>query len=229
MKRTGRAEVVALRVVSRRALLGAGLQVAGVAVAAVALGETAGCDDAGACGDFPELTEGPYYVADPAARADITEGLEGTPMTMVLTIQDASCQPLAGAVVDVWHAAPDGTYSGVEGDTGSTYLRGTQVTGDDGVATFTTVVPGWYRGRTTHVHFKVLVDGSEVLTSQAFFPEDALSAVYATGVYAARGDKDTTNAGDGIFQEADDDAVVFAMEGDADAGFTASLTVDVTP
>lgn len=187
MSRTGKGSVVALRVVSRRTLLGAGLQVAGVAVAAAALGEATGCDDAGACGEFPELTEGPYYVEGPADRADITEGLEGTPMTMRFTVQDASCQPLAGAVVDVWHAAPDGTYSGVEGEAGTTYLRGTQVTDDEGVATFTTVVPGWYRGRTTHVHFKILVDGSEVLTSQGFFPEAVLSDVYATGVSRAGG------------------------------------------
>lgn len=207
---------------SRRTLL----QSMGAAAVAAPMAQTVGCKGAGACADYPAMTPGPYYVADPTERADITEGLEGAPMTMRFAVQDSSCQPIGGAVVDVWHAAPDGTYSGVEDAAGETYLRGVQSTDADGVATFETVVPGWYPGRTTHVHFKVLVDGAEVLTSQAFFDEGVLSSIYATGTYASRGGKDTANDDDDIFGEADTEAALFTMERSGEA-WTGAITVNL--
>jgi protocatechuate 3,4-dioxygenase beta subunit len=207
---------------SRRTLL----QSMGAAAVAAPVAHTIGCEETGACADYPALTPGPYYVEWPAERADITEGLEGAAMRMRFTVLDTGCQPIEGAVVDVWHAAPDGTYSGVEDATGETYLRGVQSTGADGVATFETVVPGWYPGRTTHVHFKVFVDGAEVLTSQAFFDEAVLSSIYATGAYAARGDKDTANDDDDLFDEAGTSAALFAMEQGAEV-WTGAITVNV--
>jgi protocatechuate 3,4-dioxygenase beta subunit len=208
---------------SRRALI----QALGAAAVATPLTSSTGCEEAGACSELEELTEGPYYLPGPEDRADITEGLEGAPMTMRIQVLDTACQPLAGAVVDVWHAAPDGSYSGVGEAEGEMYLRGVQTTDQDGIATFQTVVPGWYQGRTTHVHFKVSVDNSEVLTSQAFFPEDLLSEIYASGAYASRGDKDTANDDDDIFAEADDDRAVFAMETGEGGAYTGTLAVHV--
>lgn len=213
-----------MMVMTRRTLLSA----IGAATTTVPLAGSVGCEDAGACAEFPEMTEGPYYVEGPADRADITEGLEGAPFTMRFEVLDTDCQPIEGAVVDVWHAAVDGTYSGVEDAQGQTYLRGTQPTDADGVATFQSVVPGWYPGRTTHVHFKVLVDGEEVITSQGFFPEDTLTKIYATGAYAARGDKDTSNDDDGIFDGADSEGAIFAMEDAGGGAWSGSLTVNVS-
>jgi protocatechuate 3,4-dioxygenase beta subunit len=220
-----RARAAVMVAMSRRALISALGATAAPVAAALATGT--GCGASGACSRFPPLTEGPYYLANPAERADITEGLEGAPFTMRIVVQGTDCAPIPGATVDVWHAAPDGTYSGVEDAEGETYLRGVQTTDGDGVATFRSVVPGWYPGRTTHVHFKVLLDGAEVLTSQAFFEEAALSAIYATGAYAARGDKDTANDDDGLFDDVDAEAATFAMEEGSDGSWTGSLTVDV--
>lgn len=203
------------------------LSAIGGALATTPFAGTVGCEE-GACSEFPELTEGPYYVDGPSERADITEGLDGAPFTMRFTVLDTNCQPIEGAVVDVWHAAPDGTYSGVEDAEGEMYLRGVQPTDAEGVATFQSVVAGWYRGRTTHVHFKVFVDDSEVITSQAFFPEDTLSSIYATGAYASRGDKDTANDDDEIFNEADSESTIFEMEDAGGGAWSGALTVNVS-
>lgn len=84
-----------------------------------------------------------------------------------------------------------------------TYLRGAQVTDTKGVATFTTVFPGWYMGRTTHIHLKVHVDKKTVLTTQLFFDEQLLDKIYATSPYDehAGRDRNVTNATDGIFDK----------------------------
>lgn len=36
-----------------------------------------------------------------------------------------------------------------------TWLRGVQQTDEDGMVEFDTIVPGWYSGRTAHIHVKV--------------------------------------------------------------------------
>ncbi len=99
----------------------------------------------------------------------------------------------------------DGSYS--KGDREATptddgtYLRGAQVADSAGIVQFTTIYPGWYRGRTTHIHLKVHVDKETILTTQLFF-EDALNdAVYATAPYDDHTGRDTTNDADSIFDE----------------------------
>ena len=102
----------------------------------------------------PEQTEGPYYVDDQKVRRDITEGKAGVPLDLLLTVVDAStCRPLRGAAVDVWHCDAAGVYSGVQGNTRS-FLRGIQRTNAKGLALFETIYPGWYPGRTVHVHVR---------------------------------------------------------------------------
>ncbi len=109
-------------------------------------------------------------------------------MLLRLQVVTADCAPIAGARVDVWHCDAAGVYSGVQGDTG-TFLRGSQDTGGDGVATFRTVFPGWYPGRVVHVHYKVFLPGGrEVLTSQVFFDDAFAGEVHADHpAYEARG------------------------------------------
>ena len=72
------------------------------------------------------------------------------------------------AAVEIWHADAAGVYSGVSGNRGN-FLRGVQRTNASGVARFDTIFPGWYRGRTPHIHMKVFVSGDEVHTGQVFF------------------------------------------------------------
>src|SRR5947209_19501200 len=119
----------------------------------------------------PEQTEGPYYVANEHVRRNITEGRPGTPLALRTTVVNASnCKPIKGAAVDVWHADASGTYSGVLGNTG-TFMRGIQKTNAKGLALFQTVYPGWYQGRTVHIHVKVHIGGNVVHTGQLYFPD----------------------------------------------------------
>ena len=110
-----------------------------------------------------------------------------------------------GAVVDVWHCDAEGTYSDIarSGTSGEDFLRGYQVTDANGNATFTTIYPGWYQGRTVHIHFKIRTDpaassGLE-FTSQLFFDEGVTAEVFTQTPYSGRGTQDTTNSNDGIF------------------------------
>lgn len=149
----------------------------------------------------PELTEGPYYIAGEKLRRDIREGHPGTLLSLHLTVLNAAtCKPIKGAVVDIWHADAAGNYSGFGSDTSSrTFLRGIQKTDTNGLAVFTTIYPGWYPGRAVHIHVKVHVGGSVVHTGQLFFTDALTQQVYKAAPYAARGNPSTPNAQDSIF------------------------------
>jgi protocatechuate 3,4-dioxygenase beta subunit len=149
----------------------------------------------------PELTEGPYYVVGEKVRRDIREGHPGTLLTLRLTVLNvATCKPIKGAAVDIWHADAAGNYSGFGSDTSSkTFLRGIQKTDKDGLALFTTIYPGWYPGRAVHIHVKVHVGGNVVHTGQLFFPDALTREVYKAAAYAARGNPSTTDAQDSIY------------------------------
>jgi protocatechuate 3,4-dioxygenase beta subunit len=203
---------------TRRAALGS---LAALAASVPMSAQTACSTDA--CGAYPELTEGPFYVQAPPERADITTGVEGTKLVLRITVVDASCTPIEGATVDIWHATPDGEYSSASDGA----MRGAQPTDADGTATLTTVYPGWYEGRTTHVHVKILVDGDETLTTQLFFADDVSDSVYASGVYASRGAKSTSNADDGVLADADTEPTLVEVTDDGAGGLVGAITIDV--
>ena len=194
----------------------------------------AGLIAANVCMLSKEVTEGPFYVDPKLIRADITEGVAGTPLALRLQVVDADCSPIAGARVDVWHCDATGAYSGVQNlgggadTTGQTFLRGTQMTDAAGIAAFQTIYPGWYRGRTVHIHYKVILEGNAVLTSQIFFDDSLSDGVYASGAaYSARGSQDVATADDSIAQQAGEGAV---CEISSQGGMmTASLVVGVNP
>ncbi|WP_446212712.1 hypothetical protein [Micromonospora sp. IBSANI012] len=81
------------------------------------------------------------------------------------------------------------------------YLRGAQVTNADGIVEFTTVWPGWYRGRTVHIHAMVHVGDQRVLTTQLMFDEALNSRVFAAQPYAAHTGRDTFNDNDSIYRD----------------------------
>ena len=148
----------------------------------------------------PEQTEGPYYVAGERVRRNITEGRPGTPLALQLAVVNVStCKPIKGAAVDIWHCDASGIYSGVSGSTG-TFMRGIQRTNANGIATFRTVYPGWYMGRTVHIHVKVHVRGNVVHTGQLYFPDTLTDAVYRRAPYSSRPSRDTRNANDSVFR-----------------------------
>jgi protocatechuate 3,4-dioxygenase beta subunit len=164
----------------------------------------------------PELTEGPYFVDEMLKRSDITTDPRtgaasvGVPLSvsfMVSNVAGSSCTPLVGALVDVWHCDATGIYSDVDDPSFSTkgkkFLRGYQLTDANGVAKFATIYPGWYQGRTVHIHFKIRTspqaDSAHEFTSQLFF-DDALSdAVFVKEPYSAKGQRSTRNPNDSIF------------------------------
>ena len=163
----------------------------------------------------PEQTEGPFYIPREKVRKNIVEHRPGTPLTLRLTVVDAAtCRPLKGAAVDIWHCDAKGIYSGfVSASTGGapggnagptdkqTFLRGIQRTDARGYCEFQTIYPGWYRGRTTHIHVKVHVGGTVVHTGQLYFPDRLTDRVYQTGPYKARAAaRDTRNSDDAIYR-----------------------------
>src|SRR5882724_5939178 len=160
----------------------------------------------------PPLTEGPYFIEEKLLRSDVRTDpasgtvQQGTLLTLSLNVQNqitGDCVPLSGAYVDIWHASWDGHYSDEpqEGTSGQKYLRGYQVTDDSGNVQFTTVYPGWYPGRTVHIHLRVRTySGSTVLgdfESQAFFDDSTTDAAFAQSPYSTRGARDTRNTNDG--------------------------------
>jgi protocatechuate 3,4-dioxygenase beta subunit len=192
---------------------------------------------ANVCVLTPEVTEGPYYTDPKLVRADVTEGRPGVPTELQLQVVDAMCRPLSNARIDIWHCDATGLYSNYsgQGDTGTTstvgatFMRGTLMTGGDGVATFKTVYPSWYRGRTTHIHFKVFLNTANVLTGQIFFP-DALSEYLYRNVapYTSRASKrDTANNGDDIASQAT--AASFAYVKERKDSYLAAMVIGVNP
>jgi len=111
-----------------------------------------------------QQTEGPYWVEENLNRSDIRTDpatgavRPGVLLTLTINVQEVNtCAPLAGARVDLWHCDAGGTYSdeSVQNSSGKKYLRGYQVTDDSGNVQFTTIYPGWYGGRTVHIHVRV--------------------------------------------------------------------------
>ena len=149
----------------------------------------------------PELTEGPYYIAGEKLRRNITDGHSGTPLILRLAVVDGStCKPIRGAAVDIWHADAAGNYSGFGAGSGNrTFMRGIQRTDANGIATFRTVYPGWYQGRTVHIHVKVHVRGNVVHTGQLFFADALTDRVYRNTPYSKRPRRTTRNTSDSIF------------------------------
>ena len=135
-------------------------------------------------------------------RDALALGAAGLGVFWTMAVEDArSCERLKGADVEIWHADADGEYSGVGTSAPSSrWLRGHQRTNAKWVARFETMYPGWYPGRTPHIHLKVHVSGDAVHTGQLFFKDSVSRAVYRTRHYSSRGRPDTSNAGDGIYE-----------------------------
>ena len=125
-----------------------------------------------------ELTEGPYYKANPPQNATLrTASVAGTPLTLTGYVVSQSCQPIANAKLDFWQADGNGNY-----DNSGYTLRGWQLTDANGAYRLDTVIPGLYPGRTEHIHFKVTVNG-QTYTSQLFFPgvsQNASDSIYSS-------------------------------------------------
>lgn len=161
------------------------------------------------CALIASTTQGPCTTAEDLVREDVSEGWTGIPVRLALKFVDASCTPLAGAAVKIWHTNIVGSYSGQTPNNGfclldqdyasQNFFRGVQTTADDGTVFFGTCFPGWYGGRAVHIHFQVSRGSTTYRISQLFFPEDVTTDIFASHEeYAEYGQPDTTFANDNI-------------------------------
>lgn len=191
-------------------------------------------DSSARCTVATELTEGPYYFDVDAIRSDIREDRQGTLLRLGIRVRDAgTCKPIENAVVDIWHCDALGIYSGFESASNGagggssrsdeeTYLRGAQATNADGIVEFKTVYPGWYRGRTTHIHAKVHLDKRTLLTSQLFTNREFDEQVYAAKPYSTDPGRDAFNDSDSFYAEGSE--LTLSQDGDGVLGL---MTFDV--
>jgi protocatechuate 3,4-dioxygenase beta subunit len=163
----------------------------------------------------PEQTEGPYFVDERLNRSDIRSDpadgsfKPGMPLHLTFRLSRIGnvCAPLAGATVDIWQCDALGVYSDVTdphfSTVGKKFLRGYQVSDASGTAQFLTIYPGWYQGRTVHIHFKIRTSAAGTthqFTSQLYFDDALTDQVHAQAPYASKGQRTVRNDGDGIFQ-----------------------------
>ncbi|HVM90257.1 MAG TPA: hypothetical protein VMT76_18855 [Puia sp.] len=203
----------------------------------------------GSCTVTNSETDGPYPLytsrGSSLVRTDITESTQtGIPLSITLTILNThnSCAAFSGVVVDIWHCNKDGYYSGYANQsgylgtkdyTGETWLRGRQTTDSNGQVKFTSIYPGWYVGRMTHIHVQVYIaanssnEGSSnsILTTQIAFPDDITQAVYKTSLYSAHGENTLTFATDNVFSDGTANEMSTVTANSSTGGYDLSLSI----
>lgn len=161
--------------------------------APMACGASRGRD--GVCAITPTYQDGPFYINTiklGLERRDVTEGLAGSPLMIRMLLVDAStdaCEPLQNVAVDIWSASPDGLYSGVDNSIvladgpnteGTTYMRGHQISNEDGEVIFESLFPGWYEVTPPHIHFTIPFPDGKGYTWQLFLTDEFSERVYTT-------------------------------------------------
>jgi protocatechuate 3,4-dioxygenase beta subunit len=162
-------------------------------------------------------------------RSDIRENRSGTPLTLTVKVVNvnSACAAVSGADVEIWHCDAAGDYSQYGSQTAATFLRGIQTTNGAGEVTFTTIYPGWYQGRATHIHAEVTMSGRSIKVTQIAFPESVNNTVYASGVYASRGVNPMSNLSDGIFSDSLASEIV-TPTGSSSSGYAATFQIGVS-
>ncbi len=193
---------------------------------------------AATCHLWPEQEEGPYRRGEQPRRRDVTEGRPGTPLALGLRLRMRNGDALSDAEVEIWHCDAFGRYSGypppdpskvVSAGTAprgeylpdETFLRGRQSADATGRVEFHTIYPGWYPGRTVHIHV-IVHSRTRSYTSQLYFPEELTRAVITRPPYRDRPGRDTTNDTDEIYSTGGDPALLEVVE-EADGGYLAGL------
>lgn len=196
----------------------------------------------GSCALIPTETGGPYPLWDTIAQAavyqrqDITENTQtGVPLTLTLTLVNVnnSCAVISGAMVYIWHCNKGGEYSGYSSTqngshSGETWLRGVQTTDSSGQVTFTTIYPGWYAGRVTHIHLRAYMGNDLEVTTQLAFTESITTAVYNTSLYSAHGQNTSvaTNAADQVFSDGTTYQLL-TLTGNTTSGYVGTLEIGI--
>lgn len=234
---------------STGAATGTPMSAEGATVAAATPVEASPTADVAAVPDCvvrPELAEGPYFVDEKLNRSDIRSDpatravKQGVPLALgfvVSQVGNGNCSPISGAQVDVWHCDAEGLYSDVVDrglgvtTVGQQFLRGYQVTGADGKAEFMTIYPGWYPGRTPHIHFKIRTSSATGLnydfTSQLFFDDAISEQVYAQEPYAGKGRHTTRNDNDGGYRASGDQLTLSLVKNNDGYAATFHVGLDI--
>jgi protocatechuate 3,4-dioxygenase beta subunit len=198
----------------------------------------------GTCTVAPTETAGPFPTITPSSyvRSDIRDGRTGVALTVNITIKNInnSCAALAGAIVDIWHCDKDGNYSEYGGTgmqstnyTAVHFLRGRQTTDANGLVGFTSIFPGWYTGRATHIHVHIYnAAGTSLKITQIAFPESSSSAVVAVNASTANGYTKgmsgyTYNASDNVFSDDTAGVEIAAVAGSVSGGYILTHTINV--
>jgi protocatechuate 3,4-dioxygenase beta subunit len=199
------------------------------------------------CVVSPTETEGPFpypggELKNLLERSDITESQTGIPATFTFTVvnTNSSCAIVSGARVDIWHCNKDGYYSGYDNQNGGvsglatdyagqTFFRGYQLTDSNGQAKFSSIYPGWYTGRATHVHIEVYVNNVLKKTSQVAFNESISNTVHVTSLYKAHGVNPISDSSDNVFGDSATDLAIemLAITGDTTNGYAATFTIGI--
>lgn len=187
-------------------------------------------------------TAGPCTTASDLDREDISEGWRGLPMRLGLRIVDTACNPIAGALVKIWHTNIEGSYSGQtpnnamclldQGYSSQDFMRGVRTTNADGIVYFDTCFPGWYSGRAIHIHVQVSSGATTYRTSQLFFAEELVADVFANHAeYKVFGQPNRSLASDGVaagISSADLGDLLVEWARMSDGALLASKTIAVT-
>jgi protocatechuate 3,4-dioxygenase beta subunit len=198
----------------------------------------------GDCTETDSETAGPFPTKSPSSlvMTNIVSDRTGIAFDIKITIQDKnnSCVALQGAVVDIWHCDKDGYYSEYGGTsmqsidyTAVHFLRGRQTTDSNGMVGFTSIFPGWYTGRATHIHVHIYdTNGNSLLVTQIGFPEGSGSAVNLVNASTANGYTKgmsgyTSNASDNIFSDSQD-TEIGTVTGSVADGFEITHTIVVS-
>jgi len=191
------------------------------------------------CTVAPTETEGPFPTKAPASyvRSDITDGRTGYKMTAKLTIGNTnnSCAGLANAIVDIWHCDADGNYSEYGGSGMQStnlqsvhFLRGRQVTDANGLVTFTSIFPGWYSGRATHIHVHIYnASGKSLKVTQIAFPEGTGSALSLVNGYNKGMSGYTYNSRDNVFSDDSAGVQIATVTGNTTDEFDLAIKLNV--
>ncbi len=184
------------------------------------------------CVTSPVETAGPFPIKTPAdlVRENIIGNRSGIPLMITFNIQNTNsdCSPMEGVFVDIWHCDAQGNYSEYDGQldgdfTSENFLRGRQTTDANGNASFISIFPGWYPGRTPHIHLEIKSSsGASLLITQVSWAEDISSVVYATSEY--NGDADTNNSNDGLVSDAN---LADSLTGNTTDGFVLMKNIKV--
>eukprot|EP01119_Soliformovum_irregulare_P018599 TRINITY_DN5742_c0_g1_i1.p1 TRINITY_DN5742_c0_g1~~TRINITY_DN5742_c0_g1_i1.p1 ORF type:complete len:319 (-),score=40.67 TRINITY_DN5742_c0_g1_i1:17-973(-) len=193
-----------------------------------------------------EASQGPYYYDTELIRSNITEDVVGIPLVLQFSVIDVhTCEKITGAAIDVWHADPLGIYSHFQtsdnpGGAIKTYLRGIVISDQDGNATFTTVLPGWFSGRTVHIHVKVYLNGvvhsgatptytdaTLIHTGQVFLDQVIMDQYMNVAPYSSNTQSRTMLVDDTGYQQAGDNSVLLASVINGTSGIAGGVMASI--